>query len=132
MGDDPRKRILERRARFVAAAIASAGLAGCERPQSCLQVITPVPEAMDAGKATNDASEVDTAPDATAATPPQPCLDVAPMPCLSPMPPPPPDAGATKDTGSKAGGTSKPDAGPPPMPCLKVAPPTPCLDMPSP
>lgn len=127
MSDEPRRRILERRARFVTAAIASAGLAAC-RP--CLSMVPPDGDAQaDAGGADATAQAEATSPDT--GTPPPP------MPCLSPMVP---DTG-TADTGTSTadGGSQahKPDAqGPAPMPCLKVAPPKPqppptvCLDVP--
>ncbi|MBL8718901.1 MAG: hypothetical protein JNL79_23160 [Myxococcales bacterium] len=125
MSDEPRRRILERRARFVTAAIASAGLAAC-RP--CLSI-----EPLD-GDARFDAGGADatTQPDAAAqvdagspetGSPP-------PVPCLSPVPA---DTGtqAIPDAGSQG---SAADAGPAPMPCLKIAPPKAppkaCLDVP--
>lgn len=85
---DSRRRILERRARFVAAAIASVAVAqvACEKqPQACLSVMPrPAPE--------DDAAvEEETAPlpclemgepaeagPPDVVVPPQPCLKVAP------------------------------------------------------
>jgi hypothetical protein len=103
--DDAKKIILARRARFVAAAVASVGIA-CGKtesgpPMPCLSIAVP-----------NDAEP-----------PPQPCLSVPlppdagppPMPCLSPMPAdasafdPPADAGADATI---------------PVPCLSIRPPT--------
>ena len=106
MNDEARRKILARRARFVAAAVVSMGVAACEKkpepvttsPQPCLSVMAvpsdagPVPEATDSSTAT-DASD---APDAT-------------------------DADA-----SESSADAKPDT-PKPMPCLKIAPPHPCL-----
>ncbi len=63
MTDDDRSRVLSRRAKFVAAALASVMLDGC-KPQVCLSQPNP-----------------------------NPCLSVNPEPCLSPPPQdPPPDA----------------------------------------
>jgi hypothetical protein len=87
--DDARKRILERRARFVAAAIATLG-SSCSRPQPCLSAV-PLQE-HDAATPTKAAES----PDAGA---PVPCLEIEPPPsaapaiCLSPMPPRKTDAG---------------------------------------
>jgi hypothetical protein len=88
MGDssDPKQSILARRARFIAAAVASAGLVACggqeARPQVCLSQPPQAPP--DAG-----AVEGETTP------PPQVCLSPVPPPkdaeappqvCLSPDP----------------------------------------------
>lgn len=87
--DDARKRILERRARFVAAAIATLGTS-CSRPQPCLSAV-PIQE-HDASTPTKPVES----PDAGA---PVPCLEIqpqeGPLPavCLSPLPPPKTDAG---------------------------------------
>lgn len=118
MSDDAKKLILSRRAKFIAAAVASVGIAcgkkeepphpclsvpflreDAGQPQPCLQPVPPETTATDAG--------------------PQPI----PAPCLSPMP-------TAKDTEPKA------DAGSP-QPCLSVKPrptpgPTPCLAPPLP
>jgi hypothetical protein len=93
VNDDAKRKILARRARFVAAAIAGAGISiSCGKSQPCLSV-THIPD-----------------PDAAPA--PQPCLSepeppapsstqqAAPMPCLE-VAPPPRDAGATKKDGGK-------------------------------
>lgn len=107
--DDARRKILERRSRFVAAAISTIAI-GCERPppQPCLSPIAPD----DIGSGPDDA-----APDASTAaedatTYPHP--SVTTPPCLTPMPNPP-DAGPPKPD------AATPDAKP--HPCLKVAPP---------
>lgn len=100
---DARRKILERRAAFVAAALASMGAVSCQ-PQVCLSAVA------------DDASPRPTPPDTS--SPPVPeevgpaaCLSEAPMPCLSP-PPMIVDAAPPR----------KPDAGPKPQPCLKMAP----------
>lgn len=99
---DPKKRILARRAQFIAAAVASLGTASaCDAcdgaksgpgPEPCLSVSVLVP---DAGATIADD-----------AAPPRPCLEVmgpaldagSPRPCLSiRMPPVERDAGATID-----------------------------------
>jgi hypothetical protein len=128
--------ILARRANFVAAAIASVGLAGCEKkeegppPVSCLSVMME-PDAA--------ATQADTAPATTSATPPATATGPQPAVCLSPMPPPtepttaptappkvcldvmpePADAGPKGTTGP----TPKPLPKPKPMPCLSELPP---------
>ena len=94
--DDSKRRILARRAQFVAAAVASLGAASaCDRcgdsppPLSCLSVSVVVP---DAGATITD--------DAAA---PRPCLEIMdppldagrPHPCLSVIMPTARDAGAT-------------------------------------
>ncbi len=96
---DARRRILERRARFVAAAISGVSL-GCDRPLACLDV-EPVKHEM---------KDATAAPPASAsASSPMPCLvppkaeDAKPIPCLGPPRP-------------------KVDGGAAPMPCLRVAP----------
>lgn len=105
---DTRRRILERRARFVAAALSATTL-GCERPTPCLQVTAVGHERKDTGAAdarVDDASVPEASPHpclsevpdpsfATDAAPPVPCLvppapDAAPVPGLGPKPP---DAG---------------------------------------
>jgi len=94
--DDESKRIiLSRRARFVAAALASAGLsaASCNKnapesnPQPCLSV--PV-QRVDAAPPPPEVPP--SAPPSQEVTPPV----EPPHVCLSPMPPPPPDAGTSK------------------------------------
>ena len=115
--DDAKKIILARRARFLAAAVASVGIAcGKEStpPQPCLSEPYIAPDAEPMPCLTPIAVEQ---PDAAQ---PQPCLappppdagPEPPRPCLSPPPYNPPDAGKPP---------KKPDAGPPgppPMPCL--------------
>jgi hypothetical protein len=83
--DDARQRILARRARFVAAALASIPLSsGCEKkPEPCLSAVpTELRDAhsITAGSVSADAAPTDAEPHATA------------MPCLS-YNPPPRDAG---------------------------------------
>jgi hypothetical protein len=108
--DEPKKRILARRAKFVAAAVASLGAASaCDRcgesthAAPCLSVSVLVP---DAGATIEDD-----------AAPPRPCLEMMdtpldggrPHPCLSIiMPPAAVDAGATIQEDAAA-----------PRPCLK-------------
>lgn len=123
MGNDDAKRlILARRARFVAAALASvaastagltAGLEGCGGETS---------ERIDGGASSSTTSSGN----------PQPCLSVQdpnPQPCLSP-PLEPVDASAGDD-----GAPPQPCLSPP-QPCLKIAldsgNPQPCLSMPPP
>ncbi len=65
----PRERILQRRARFVATAIAASFTAACSTAQACLEVVTP-----------------DTGDDTTGDA------DTGPTPCLSDSGPP--DTGA--------------------------------------
>ena len=109
--DGARKRILARRAQFIAAAVASFGAASaCDRcggpsasPGPCLSVSVVVP---DAGATIEDD-----------AAPPRPCLEIMdppldagrPHPCLSIIMPQTRDAGATLQD----------DAAAPPRPCLK-------------
>jgi hypothetical protein len=118
VNDAAKKKILARRARFVAAAVASVGMAcgkSSEQPHPCLSV--------------------EYVPDAE--TPPMPCLSVAYVP--------PADAGdgAATDAGTDDGGTTdggatkaqaqvkdagatkppKPQPTPTPMPCLTPLPP---------
>ncbi|MEZ4222802.1 MAG: hypothetical protein R3B13_17810 [Polyangiaceae bacterium] len=89
--------ILERRRRFLAAALTSAGVAaavqGCggkqAEPQACLEPprehYGPDEYVADAGPATDDAGSAEDAPQPL----PQPCLsDVPPQVCLSPPPMP--------------------------------------------
>lgn len=92
MSDEARKKILERRATFVAAAIASIA-ASCEHKppisaEPCLSV-----QPYEAGPPEDTGTEPTAPPDAE------------PIPCLSPALPP-------EDAGPP----------PKPMPCLKVAP----------
>lgn len=113
MSDDARRQILQRRARFVAAAVTSLGIAtSCgekPKPQPCLsQTATPT---SDAGPP--PAEDTGTAPTVCLSVAPQeagPEADIvsepSPKPCLSQPPP-------------------QQDAGPKPQPCLKVAPPKP-------
>jgi len=93
VSDDARKKILARRAKFVAAAVATIGIA-CGKepnppPQPCLS------EPYNPG-------------------------DAEPLPCLTPVvadPPDPPDSGAPTDASTPK------DADTEPQPCLKVMPP---------
>lgn len=88
MSDDARRRILERRAAFVAAC-ASLAVGACDKPQPCLSVTAlPTGETKkqpDAG-ATGDATVV--GPAVCLSESPHPCLDIVPEdarphPCLS-------------------------------------------------
>lgn len=109
MSDEARKKILARRATFVAAALAGvAGACGKEPvPQPCLKVAYIPPEGAAPSAVVEDAS------------PP-------PQPCLSPMPPQPEDAeapdvtdaGASKDAGHHS--KVAPTTPKPPRPCLKI------------
>lgn len=107
MSDELRRKILERRARFVTAAVASAGLAAC-RP--CLEVVPP-----DDG-VSSDAAVGDAGPGHVGGA--DASVDAVPIPCLS-VPP--------EDTGIADAGPDTKEAGPKPRPCLKVAPKA-CLD----
>lgn len=98
--DDPRARILARRAKYVALALAGAGLTACgSTSEVCLSIVAPdaADEAGDGGDA--DAAEaqvclspvMDTGADGDADATPQPCLDpifdagdadTTPQPCL--------------------------------------------------
>lgn len=98
---DAKRKILERRAAFVAAAIASVGAVACEGPKVCLSAAPeepkkPLPEPKDTGVEPEEIG-------------PAACLSEAPMPCLSP-PPLPVDAGKAPHDAGK------------PRPCLKMAP----------
>jgi len=89
MSDDPKRIVLSRRARFVAAALASVGGVALNEACSVAQVCLSQVSRDDGG--------------------PQPCLeppyerDAEPQPCLSPLPP---DAGddAETDAGPSDGG----------------------------
>jgi len=105
MGDEERKVILARRARFVAAALAAGALAsGCAK-QDTVQCLSPPQDPP------NDAGP----PPVQCLSPPPPpqvCLEPPPQVCLSPPPPPqvclkvaPPD-----DSGSE-GDFAKPPPG---------------------
>lgn len=112
--DDARSLILARRARFVAAAMASISIAcgkESKNPEPCLSVVeidsgstepTSVDASItnDAGVEGTDASTPDAASPQDSGAPPKPDAGPAPQPCLR---------------------------APPPRPCLKVAPPRPCL-----
>jgi hypothetical protein len=107
VSDDPKKMILARRARFIAAAVASVGVA-CGKtdtpPMVCLEPMI--------------------VPDAGPPPTPTPCLSVAP-----PVTATPPDAGESYTVAPSA----VPDGGP--QPCLRPGPPpkpTPCLAPPLP
>lgn len=129
--DEARKIVLARRARFVAAAVASVGVA-CRSPSAeaclspppepCLSVVRVDPTA--------DAGTTDAAPPSKVTAEPQVCLKVratpreeddapfnpGPAPCLSVAPTTRPDAGAK----------------PIPLPCLSPLPPPPPKPKPSP
>ncbi|MBL8717337.1 MAG: hypothetical protein JNL79_15225 [Myxococcales bacterium] len=111
---DARRRILQRRARFVAAALSATSL-GCERPTPCLQVTAVEHENRDTGlvdSAVSDASVPEAAPHPCLSEVPDPSFtDAAPVPCLVP---PPHDAAPVPCLGPKLPGA--PDAAP--KPCL--------------
>jgi len=87
VNDDAKKKILARRAKFIAAAVAGISIScGKDRPEPCLSV-THIPDA---------ASDDGGTPQPCLSPPPQPCLSVynpppdagpPPRPCLEPMPP---------------------------------------------
>lgn len=96
-GDDSRRKILERRAAFVAAALSSVCATGCqEKPLVCLAPVAN--EYRDAGAP--PAVDAPTADGSLGTLPPEICLSVSapadaePEPCLK-MAPPRPDAGPT-------------------------------------
>lgn len=106
--------ILKRRRRFIISAAASISIAGCDKPQACLN-ISEVPQ-----------------PDAGATATPMPCLEVAPEVCLKVKF----DEDAGVDAGTKAdagehsqtedAGVEPPTTKPPlpkPRVCLRFAPP---------
>ena len=94
MSDDARRHILQRRARFLAAAVATVGIGSVScKPQPCLSQVQPP---HDATPAEDAAPEVE----GTSDPHPEPCLSVAlpeddadagpkpmPQPCLKVMPP---------------------------------------------
>jgi len=111
---DPRAVILARRARFVAAAMASIGIA-CgkqeQKPQPCLSPIVN--------------------PDAAGATPASDLPEASTDAGSEDATPAPADAGTDAEGGTpKTGTKAKPDAGGQrPQVCLRIAPPRPCLKM---
>lgn len=116
MSDDARKLILQRRARFVAAAVASVGMgAGCEKesapPLMCLSQIQPP---ADSGATEN--SGADTGAQVTDTGPP-------PMPCLSVSTATPANDPALPPGDNAVDGGPAPAPCLSPMPCLKIAPP---------
>lgn len=131
--DDAKKAILARRARFIAAAVMSAGIgASCDKdphPQPCLSVAIT-----DAG--------ADPRPTVCLSPPPTPCLSVAIEPDAGaaiedggPSDAGPSDAGPN-DAGSRDAGprpvpclSKRPPPPPPPVPCLSPARPKVCLDV---
>lgn len=105
MSDEARKKILARRAAFVAAALATVACGKEITPQPCLSPPPLPPREGDAGQV-----EETLDPDAGPVVPPQPCLSV--------RMPDPPDAGPQPCLKIRA---PVPDAGPilpPPQPCL--------------
>jgi hypothetical protein len=85
VSDDARDKILARRARFVAAAIAGIGALACTPepetpPQACLSQPMPQTEA--------DGGEPEPQVCLSVAPDPEPEDQPPPQPCLSPMPPP--------------------------------------------
>lgn len=115
--DEARKKILARRAAFVAAALATVACGKENVPQPCL---SPPPLPPGDGGAPTEQPLV--TPDAQPPVEPPP-----PQPCLSPMPHPPRDTdGGVQLPPPRPCLSIKmpdpPDAGPPPRPCLKIAP----------
>jgi len=129
-GDSKQSRstILNRRARFVGLALASAGVAMGSEACVCLSVAPPPTEQRDAG-AQPCLSEPAIVNDASA---PVPCLSHRPPADAAPAPPPGVDAGTEIDPGIDAGTAVVPqDAGPGPIACLDPQfPPTVCLSLP--
>lgn len=133
MDEDAKRKVLARRAKFVAAAVV--GMIACDpapeqtRSTVCLSIALPPPD---------DGGPAPTIADAGASADP----DASPMPCLSVAIQPEPDASVTETDAS----APVADAGkPPPRPCLKPAlprptptsstpklPPSVCLSMESP
>lgn len=118
--DDAKRIVMMRRASFIAAAIASSGMAtAC----ACLKV---KPDAnVDAG---GDFDPKAATVDTTDASPPEPPIDDGsiPVPCLKVAP-----TGSTPTPlGKTDAGTPRVDAGTPPRPCLSP-PPRPCLKPPN-
>lgn len=116
---EARARILARRAKYVALALAGAGLTACgSTSQVCLDIAAPPDAADDAGDAGDTQPQVCLEPPLDAGddadTTPQPCLgvaldagddaDTAPQPCLSPV----------LDAGDDADSTPQPCLSPPP------------------
>ena len=126
--DEDRAAILQRRRKFVTAALGGLAMAGsasvdCGAPQPCLEIAQRQDARADANDATS-APDATSSPDAAlfdartvdaSDAQPQPCLDMAmidvptadvlPQPCLSPPLPDVPDNDAV------------------PQPCLRMAPP---------
>lgn len=77
MGEETRRRILERRAAFVAAC-ASLAVSACDKSEPCLSAVptNEIKKLPDAGAAPDDASVVG----------PAVCLSESPQPCLVPPP----------------------------------------------
>jgi len=137
--DEMKKRVLARRAQFIAAAVA--GMVSCEPgpqaqpPVVCLSISVPPPEDGGAGPTIVDAgvsADPDAAWNALDASTTAPDADVPPMPCLSPMPclkiappPPPPDGGPrpclSPRPPSKPPPTSSAPTPPPPRVCLSFS-----------
>ncbi len=114
--DNSRDIILKRRRRFViASAAASISIAGCDKPQACLNISEPQE------------------PDAGTTAAPMPCLEVAPQVCLKVQVVEDAgadggDAGTTTDAGghsatADAGTQPEPQPQPKPRVCLRFAPP---------
>ena len=135
-GDEARKRILARRASFVAAALAGVSTA-CGKepsppPQPCLSQV----KAVDDAAAPQPCLEVPPPPVATDGGSPEPCLRIIPppaetgdggrpmpMPCLTPVRPQMQDGDAGKPPPVPPVPQPCLSPKPTPKPCLKVAPP---------
>ncbi|MFO0559279.1 MAG: hypothetical protein U0269_14785 [Polyangiales bacterium] len=118
-----RDAILGRRRVFISSAIAGLVLGACDRLPSPFACLSPA---------------VIANADATVSTPPQPCLEITPTPCLIPRLIEE-DASAAPiealaDAGPEAGSDVAPDAATTtrPQPCLRRAVPQPCLSRPRP
>jgi hypothetical protein len=77
VSEDARQKILVRRARFVAAALAGIGVVSCagdQSPQACLSPPQPPPEADAGPTGPSGEPEADAGPGDAAEPPPHPCL----------------------------------------------------------
>ena len=133
-GEAARRQILARRARFVALALGTSGIAACESPKPCLDVAAVVPsvclnsgvspsaEVEDAGAP--DASDAGNAADADAGDADAVDADAADADAGDA------DARRVPDAGTPQPCLSKPTPCLGPRPCLKPPPPPPriCLD----
>lgn len=116
-----RDAILARRRVFISSAIAGLVLGACDRLPNPFACLSP--------------AVIENA-DASVSTPPTPCLEITPTPCLVPPRPIEQDAGAlTMPESDASPGDSAVDANTAtaqPRPCLSRATPRPCLSRPIP